>query len=77
MSYMNTGGPAFPRPASVAPRVADIEQQDGMTLRDYFAAHALMGMLASRDPKLPRFDPDDVAEYAYSVADAMLKAGES
>ena len=59
MSYMNTGGPAFPRP------------------RDYFAAHALMGMLASRDPKLPRFDPDDVAEYAYSVADAMLKAGES
>lgn len=77
MSYANTGGPAFPRPASVAPRVADIKQQDGMTLRDYFAAHALMGMMASRNPSSPRFHPDDDAAYVYSVADAMLKARES
>lgn len=47
---------------------------DGMTLRDYFAAKALMGMMASRNPNNPRFYPDDDAAYVYAVADAMLKA---
>lgn len=46
----------------------------GMTLRDYFAAKALMGLMASRDPRTPRFIPDDDAMYVYAVADAMLKA---
>ena len=44
----------------------------GITLRDYFAAKALQGMVA---------DPDHVgmakiAEWAYLQADAMLKARE-
>lgn len=47
---------------------------NGMTLRDYFAAKALMGMMASRNPNSPRFHPDDDAAYVYAVADAMLKA---
>ena len=46
----------------------------GMTLRDYFAAKALMGMMASRNPTSPRFQPEDDAAYVYAVADAMLKA---
>jgi transcriptional regulator with XRE-family HTH domain len=46
----------------------------GMTLRDYFAAKALMGMMASRNPNSPRFQPEDDAAYVYAVADAMLKA---
>ena len=59
----NTGGPAFPTPAHNL-------NNDGMTLRDYFAAKALQGMVA---------DPDHVgmakiAEWAYLQADAMLKA---
>ena len=33
MNKTNTGGPAFPTPAHNLPN-------DGMTLRDYFAAHA-------------------------------------
>ena len=39
---------------------------DGMTLRDYFAAAALMGMMNTIDP------PDSLAIWAYRHADAML-----
>jgi hypothetical protein len=42
-----------------------------MKLRDYFAAKALQGMLA--EPSL-KATPQEFAERAYMVADAMLKA---
>ena len=45
-------------------------EYDGMTLRDYFAAKALQGLI----DKEVFFD--DVAESAYKVADHMLKARE-
>ena len=64
----NTGGPAFPRPHSEPPHYA----QEGMTLRDYFAAKALQGLLADADCFW-----DDAAPLAYQYADAMLKARES
>jgi hypothetical protein len=41
----------------------------GMTLRDYFAAKALANAYTQHDG-----NPDKVAEWAYAVADAMLKA---
>lgn len=43
---------------------------DGMTLRDYFAAMAMQGMMVEND------DPvcDYIAKRAYKMADAMLKA---
>ncbi len=51
---------------------------DGMTLRDYFAAKAMQGLIAS-----PRGTPDGkdatdtyYAKCAYLMADAMLKARE-
>lgn len=52
---------------------------DGMTLRDYFAAAALQGLLAS--PKDLKIDGEfatgrELAKLAYSAADAMLKARE-
>ena len=48
----------------------------GMTLRDYFAAKVLQGMLASGN--LPKTMPDaDIAECSYNLADAMLKAREA
>ena len=47
-----------------------------MTLRDYFAGQALMGMMASRSQTSRRFHPDDDAQYVYAVADAMLEARE-
>ena len=51
----------------------------GMTLRDYFAAKAMQGLIAS-----PRGTPDGkdatdayYAKAAYVMADAMLKAREA
>ena len=55
----------------------------GMTLRDYFAAKAMQGLIAS--PRMPApahhggTDVTDsmVADLAYKMADAMLKAREA
>lgn len=69
----NTGGQAFP--------VAGSDHNyavDGMTLRDYFAAKALQGRLASypADAAHPvaAENTAQVAQQAYMMADAMLKA---
>ena len=46
---------------------------DGMTLRDYFAAKAMQGLLTQvDDPYYP-----SVASKAYQLADAMLTAREA
>jgi hypothetical protein len=58
---------AFPSGHDPKTGVAD----KGMKLRDYFAAKALQGMLA--EPSL-KATPQEFAERAYMVADAMLKA---
>lgn len=47
-------------------------EHNGMTLRDYFAAKAMQGLLAS-DVYAPK---DKFAENAYAMADAMMKARE-
>jgi hypothetical protein len=44
---------------------------DGMTLRDYFAAQAMNGLLGN-----PRYDgtpPPELAIWAYNLADVMLE----
>ena len=73
----DTGGPAFPHS-----RLGS--DADGMTLRDYFAAKALQGELASmHDPAggvcglaLDISDKtlDRLTRHYYRIADAMLKA---
>lgn len=45
----------------------------GMSLRDYFAAKAMEGELAACSSSRPT-DLEDVAGFAYKIADAMLKA---
>lgn len=40
-----------------------------MTLRDWFAGHALAGLMSDPDGNLP---PEPTARIAYSFADAML-----
>ena len=81
MSNTNTGGAAFPceyfdkqleRPRLVM----------GMTLRDYFAAQAMTGAQvwdAVLNGKNAQFSGgvEKLAEVAYAVADAMLKAREA
>lgn len=68
----DTSGPAFPT-TQYANGISPSGHEQGMTLRDYFAAQALAGMMASRNPHSPRFHPEDDAAYAYAVAAAMLK----
>jgi hypothetical protein len=70
----DTGGPAFPTGIFTDDKGMIIGGGFGMTLRDYFAAKALMGLIGSRNPNSPRFHPEDDAAYVYAVADAMLKA---
>lgn len=66
-----TGGPAFPTPAHNL-------QNDGATLRDYFAAKAMQGLISCPDWLDGAGEEVDVpncmASAAYAMADAMLKA---
>lgn len=71
----NTGGPAFPRNILDHAHGVTSTHESGMTLRDYFAAKALQGLIAS--PNLSADDDDVVAQSAYTIADAMLKAREA
>ena len=65
MSTKETGGPAFPCLDSNA------NGHEGLTMRDYFAAKALQGLLA--DPNAKGL-ASVFAKDAYMFADAMLKA---
>jgi len=68
--------PAFPRPASPAHQHGMHKPQDGMSLRDYFAAKAMQAMLSS--PNCPMDVKESaLAKHAYQTADAMLKAREA
>ena len=69
---INDGGPAFPNPSG------DDRDNNGMTLRDWFAGQALVGWIAStRDPEASEWDGTWWARKAYETADAMLKAREA
>lgn len=82
-----TGGYAFPIPnadfQTFQPSTIDEYKriQSGMTLRDYFAAKAMQGWLASypeneQHPVVTHHE-NMVAELSYLMADAMLKARDS
>jgi len=70
----DNGGAAFPIPGEVL-HTKDggmiAHANPGMTLRDYFAAKALMSMLSTPD-KIGEGTPAIAAELAYRFADAML-----
>lgn len=85
MSDINNGGPAFPRLL----KVGDVALTEfGMTLRDYFAAKAMQGIVSSIDgeenyQRLRGHAAADglsvsewIARDAYKQADAMLAARE-
>jgi hypothetical protein len=66
----DTGGPAFPTLGEVG-ETADVELLGkGMTLRDYFAASAMQGMLAENGGGA--FCNAELAHFAYNLADEML-----
>lgn len=65
MEIKTDGGPAFP------------QGLQGMTLRDYFAGQYLAGRMARplvvTDATKEYINDDLIAQYAYELADAMLK----
>ena len=60
MSYEKTGGPAFPAKLGHW-------MEEGMTLRDYFAAKAMLGFITVE------VQQERIAKWAYEIADAMLE----
>ena len=60
---IETGGPAFP---------TETYQTDGMTLRDYFASKALLGII-SGDLRMSIHETRQAIK-AYEYADAMIQA---
>lgn len=73
---IDTSGPAFPvAPDTEAGHAAAFK---GMSLRDYFAAQALAGIIAHRSTWVAMakkgWDEKVVAKITYDFADAMLEA---
>jgi hypothetical protein len=64
--------PAFPNSGATIPSSLDYQDFQGMTLRDYFAAKAMQGMLSENSGI--RYPTDELVDFAYKVADAMMKA---
>jgi len=71
---INDGGSAFPSHPNHYSN-GFYSTGEGMTLRDYFAAAALQGLMAKVDPE--DHWADYRAKWSYEAADAMLKAKES
>lgn len=72
------GGPAFPTVMSVEVENGDVlatKAVDGMSLRDYFAGQALVGMCANAvlAEHIGRKGHGELVDSAYVIADAMLK----
>jgi hypothetical protein len=67
---------AFPSLHWVAPQGHNAnENPQGMSLRDYFAAKAMTGLLTAEI--VGEYSNEHVAEISYMIADAMLKAREA
>ena len=73
MSKINDGGPAFP---VIFQHDEATSECHGMTLRDYFAAAALQGLLSIMAKDYDAFFANKLAHACYETADAMLKARE-
>ena len=73
------GGPAFPLDnwdTIKWPAGTPSDFGVGMTLRDWFAGQAIMAAFTSRHVGEYEGDTQDIANCAFQLADAMLKARE-
>lgn len=66
----NNGGPAFPGVTWITQ--GDNKNPEGMSLRDWFAAKAMQGIIVAVGECLPKDPHQQVALDAYKFADAML-----
>jgi hypothetical protein len=84
MSEQKNGGPAFGQvvdlkcvrvdPTGACDYEPEACMHGGLTVRDYFAAKALQGMLARGDRAADQEKRMTIAVRAYGYADAMLAA---
>lgn len=80
MSKINDGGPAFPRVQQFVDTFGHMKQiNDGMTLRDWFAGQALIGLMSYPGDETSgnwhnNSSSQGVATRCYDLADAMLAA---
>ena len=65
---IDNGGPAFPA------TMGEHGIEGGMSVRDYFAGQALPSLLPERILPWEDVSAEKVANAAYAIADAMLKA---
>lgn len=76
---INNGGPAFPT-ENARQTGLNSWHEEGMTLRDYFAAKAMQGFIATDalEKGLKFVSPEEnerlLAKTCYQLADAMLRA---
>lgn len=66
-NYEKKGGPAFPIVNHEGVRAG------GMTLLDWFAGQALIGLLAAAKDDEEKLSIIETVERAFSIADAMLE----
>lgn len=68
------GGPAFPfgQVSETTGRPINGYHNDGMSLRDYFAGQALMGLLSGQYAEQGQHNLFEVPNEAYYIADAMI-----
>lgn len=83
MNRYNTGGPAFPHHVVCDKGWAETQELQGMTLRDYFAAKAMIFVMPDVIKELQKGyltqEKTDklktvACEACYGIADAMLSA---
>lgn len=76
MSTKDDSGPAFPIHVPEVPHAQSGGTEFGMSLRDYFAAISIPGILASRDESgrggFCEMPAEEIAAAAYKLADSML-----
>lgn len=77
MNIINSGGSAFPYNRDIS-NAQEWEEVEGMTLRDYFAGQALMGLCSTTDNEgIWQYGTTaNVSEVSYKISDAMLKERE-
>lgn len=76
---MNDGGPAFPGQMATGYDARSGNYNEGMTLRDYFAAKALQGFLSNHeameqlDDAISKFTTDHEVRRAVAINDVLSK----
>jgi hypothetical protein len=75
---IETGGPAFPSMRDMRHN-PDFDHEEGMSIRDYFAATAMQAWLSGWPSEAPHpASTDDkgarIAKLSYAMADAMIQA---